>query len=92
MNTNKEKPSTMDDVLNLLEFISLQQNTIKDQEKKVGVRHNKVGVLHKILVCAQKIDMYILVFHKELTIADYTELMKVGTYAPELERHTGSKL
>ena len=52
MNAIKEKPCTTDDVLNLLEIISLQQNTIKDQEKKVGVRHKKVGVLHKILVCA----------------------------------------
>ena len=33
MNAIKEKPCTTDDVLNLLEIISLQQNTIKDQEK-----------------------------------------------------------
>ena len=35
MNAIKEKPCTTDDVLNLLEIISLQQNTIKDQEKKL---------------------------------------------------------
>ena len=35
MNAIKEKPCTTDDVLNFLEIISLQQNTIKDQEKKL---------------------------------------------------------